>query len=311
MALCSVLVAAYNVQAFVAEAVDSALRQTYPQKEVIVVNDGSTDDTPSVVERFRHRIRYIEQPNRGLAAARNRALQDARGSYLALMDGDDVWAADRLERVVGFLEGRPEVGFATSDAYFLDETGRSEARYYDELPGGFREDDQAYWILEYNFVMGMAVIRRQLFETHGTFDETLRTSEDWELWIRFLLGGERAGLVDEPLAQYRRRSGSLSMDWSRISEDALAIIERAVDRPESRSIPRLGTVLYRRGVQAPVFGGPRRGREVFSIAGRDATSPSGLRARALALASMPALGRRLYQRVRPAAFKVPQAPGQS
>src|SRR5919109_961551 len=130
MALCSVLVAAYNVQAFVAEAVDSALRQTYPQKEVIVVNDGATDD-----------------------------------------------------------------------AYFLDEAGRSEARYYDELPGGFREDDQAYWILEYNFVMGMAVIRRRLFETHGTFDETLRTSEDWELWIRFLLGGERAGLVDEPLAQ--------------------------------------------------------------------------------------------------------------
>jgi hypothetical protein len=101
----------------------------------------------------------------------------------------------------------------------------------------------------------------------------------------------------------RRRRGSLSLDWTQIVSDALAIIERAVDRPESRSIPRLGTAVYKRGLQALVLGDLRRSRKFFGIAARDGTSPALLRAKALALASMPTLGRRLYRRRRPAAFR--------
>ncbi len=90
MALCSVIVPAFNVQAFIVEAVESALSQTYAELEVIVVNDGSTDETARVLEPFRDRITYVEQPNRGLGAARNRALREARGELIALLDGDDV-----------------------------------------------------------------------------------------------------------------------------------------------------------------------------------------------------------------------------
>jgi glycosyltransferase involved in cell wall biosynthesis len=312
MALCSVIVAAYNVEEFVAETVESALAQTYPEAEVIVVNDGSTDGTASALEPFGDRIRYVEQPNRGLGAARNRGLQEAGGAYVALLDGDDVWLPDRLEKVIALLEQRPEFGFATSDAYFLDEASVAAETYYRQLPGGFRAADQNFWILEYNFIMGMAVIRRRLFEAHGTFDESLRTSEDWELWTRFLLRGERAGLVDEALAYYRRRSGSLSLDWAQSLRDALLVVERAVDRPESRAIPRLGTTLYKRGLQALAMGDLRRSKKFFSVAARDGTAPPGLRAKALVLASMPALGRRLYRRRRPEAFRAvaPQVPGQ-
>jgi glycosyltransferase involved in cell wall biosynthesis len=303
MALCSVIVAAYNVEGFVADTVGSALGQTYPEVEVIVVNDGSTDGTASALQPFGDRIVYVEQPNRGLAAARNRGLLEATGTYVALLDGDDLWLPDRLEKVIGLLEDHPELGFATSDAYFLEGTSVAAGRYYQQLPGGFRAVDQASWILEYNFVMGMAVIRRRLFDAHGAFDESLRTSEDWDLWVRFFLGGERAGLVDEPLAYYRRRPGSLSVDQTQIVQDALVIVERAVDRPESRAIPRLGARVYRRGLQALALSDLRRARRFLSVAARDSTCPLWLRTKALALASAPALGRLLYRRRRPEAFR--------
>jgi glycosyltransferase involved in cell wall biosynthesis len=312
MALCSVIIAAHNVEEFVAEAVVSALGQTYREVEIIVVNDGSTDNTASALEPFRDRIRYMEQPKGGLAAARNRGLREARGTYVALLDGDDLWLPHRLERVVGLLEEHPELGLATSDAYFLHENRADPPRYYEELPGGFRADNQAYWILDYNFIFGMTVIRRALFDVYGTFDESLRTSEDWEMWIRLLLGGERAGLVAEPLAFYRRRRGSLSMDWTQILEDMLTIIERALEHPGARGIQRLGTTIYKRGLLALAMGDLPRSRKFFSVTVRDGTSPIRLRAKALALAAMPAVGRSLYRRRHPEVFAaaVPPLPGQ-
>jgi glycosyltransferase involved in cell wall biosynthesis len=308
MLLCSVVVAAYNVERYVGPAVESALSQTYSEVEVIVVNDGSTDDTGAALEPFRGRIRYVEQPNKGLAAARNRGLREASGEYVAILDADDLWLPNRLERVIGFLEDRPDIGFATSDAFFLSDASSERRRYYDELPGGFRARDQAYWILDYNFILGMAVVRRSLFARYGIFDETLRTSEDWDLWIRFILGGERAGLLDEPLAYYRRRPGALSLDERRIIEDALFIVERAVSRPEVREIPRLGTTLYRRGLQSLAIGDRVRARKFFSIAARDRRSVLGLRAKAAVLAALPGLGSRVSRRagMRPAPVRVRQ-----
>ena len=303
MALCSVIVPAFNVQAFIVEAVESALNQTYAELEVIVVNDGSTDETARVLEPFRDRITYVEQPNGGLGAARNRALREARGELIALLDGDDVMFPSRLERVVGLLEEQPRLGFATSDAYFLQDGVSRETRYYAELPGGFRFEDQPYWILDYNFIFGMAVIRRELFDLHGMFDESLGNSEDWDLWIRFILGGERVGIVPEPLAYYRRRAESLSRDSSQIIDNAFTLIERALHRPEIRTIPRLGTALYKRGLQALAFGDIRRCRRFFWAAARDRTSAFSLRAKAVALALIPGFGRRLYRRRRPDAFE--------
>lgn len=92
---------------------------------------------------------------------------------------------------MGLLEEQSRLGFATSDAYFLQDGVSHDTRYYAELPGGFRFEDQPYWILDSNFIFGMAVIRRELFDLHGRFDESLGDSEDWDLWIRFILGGER------------------------------------------------------------------------------------------------------------------------
>jgi glycosyltransferase involved in cell wall biosynthesis len=108
--LVSVIVPAYNCGRFVAEAVESALYQDYPAKEVIVVNDGSTDDTLIRLTRFGSAIRVISQKNAGPPAARNTGLREAQGSYIALLDADDVWLPGKLSAQVNYLENHAEVG---------------------------------------------------------------------------------------------------------------------------------------------------------------------------------------------------------
>jgi glycosyltransferase involved in cell wall biosynthesis len=294
---CSVLVPAYNVEAYVGQAVESALSQTYLATQVIVVNDGSTDRTAEVLAPYLDRIVYVEQPNTGLAGARNRALREATGDYVALLDADDLWFPTRLEHMISYLEEHPEVGFVTSDAYLMHEDEPSTTRYYDYydflLQGDpFTTGDQLYWILFHNFVMGMTVVRRELFERHGNFEESLGTSEDWDLWIRFIQGGERAGLVLEPCCYYRIRSDSLSQDRTRINTDAVRVIERAVNR--LTDVNDLGIPFLRRGKQALALRDPTRAALFFSAAGRDSTLPIRKRAECLAFATLPGLGWRVW-----------------
>lgn len=211
-----------------AEAVRSALSQTFRDHEVIVINDGSTDSTADVLEQFGNMIRLVSQENRGLAGARNRALEESSGELVALLDADDEWLPNRLEQMVQFMDQHPSIGFATSDAFLIN-AGRSNTTYYSSQPARhrFRHTDQGYWITRYNFIFVMAVIRRALIQKHGAFDESLRSCEDWDLWARFILGGEQAGLVDEPLALYRKRPGSLSEDLTRMWSEERRVLEHA------------------------------------------------------------------------------------
>ena len=299
MKQCSVIIPAFNVERYIREALESALSQTYPATQVIVVNDGSTDGTADVIAPYRDRIVYVEQSNRGLAATRNRALQLATGDFVALLDADDVWLPDRLERMISFLVEHPEVGFATTDAYLMHEDEPSKLRYYEYydflLKGDpFGAGDQRYWILFHNFVMVMTVIRRELFDRHGQFEESLRTSEDWDLWIRFIHGGERAGLVRDPLCYYRMRQGSLSQNQPQMYTDALRVVERAVGRLGPGGLAGLGMALLRRGKQALGLLDPRSAAIFFAAAGRDRQLPWRKRAEALAFAAMPGVGSRFW-----------------
>jgi glycosyltransferase involved in cell wall biosynthesis len=294
-----VIVPVFNVERYVAQAVESALGQSHPDVQVVVVNDGSTDGSVDALAPYRDRIVYVEQANRGLAGTRNRALREATGEYVALLDADDVWLPDRLERMVSHLEGHPEVGFVTSDAFFMHEDEPSDVRYYEHfdflLQGDpFGTGDQRYWILFHNFVMGMTVVRRALFERHGYFEESLRTSEDWDLWIRFIFAGERAGLVNEPLCYYRIRADSLSADRHRVYHDALRVLERAVSGLGRDDLVGLAKPLLRRGKHALALGDHHRAAAFFAAAGRDPRLPWRKRMEALAFATAPGIGGRVW-----------------
>jgi glycosyltransferase involved in cell wall biosynthesis len=211
--LVSVLVPAYDVEEFVGAAIESALAQTYPRVEVVVVNDGSTDGTVAAIAPYRDRIVFVDQPNRGLAGARNAAIAAASGSVLALLDADDLWHPDRLERCVRVLEQQADVGLVTSDAFLIEDGVRTTRRCYGDrrrYPFPAPDADQLDVISQRNFLFVSVVFRRSLVDRFGGFDESLPRAEDYELWTRFLLGGARAGYVGEPLGYYRRRPDSLS-----------------------------------------------------------------------------------------------------
>lgn len=225
----SVLVPAYNVERYIAEAVESALAQTYPAVEVVVVNDGSTDGTADALLPYRDRVVYVEQENRGLAGARNTAIGASSGEYLALLDGDDVWLPERLERCVPILEARPEIGMVGTDAYLIEETTKTTKRTYGtrkKYPFPAREEDQLATIALRNFLFVSVLFRRSLVDRFGGFDESLRRAEDYELWMRFLIAGARAAFVNEPLGYYRIRAGSLSAAAREQWAAHLTVLER-------------------------------------------------------------------------------------
>jgi glycosyltransferase involved in cell wall biosynthesis len=293
---CSVLIPAFNAEAYIGKSIESVLSQTLQDIEVIVVDDGSADATIEVIRRFGDRVRLLSQENRGPAAARNAALEVSTGEFVALLDADDTWLPNRLERLVGYLDAHPETGFVTGDAYLVYEDEPSTDTYYNDLLKGYEWHDtnQAQWIVRYNYVHVMTVIRRALFDRHGRFAENLKGVEDWDLWIRFLCRGERVGLVREPLAYYRIRGGSLG--GTRSYADTFEVMDRALDEIEIIGFRGFGSTFFRRGKDALAMGDLRRTRRFFHAAACDLDLAWSMRAKAEALARVPRIGAVAYRR---------------
>jgi GT2 family glycosyltransferase len=223
----SILVAVYQAADVVAEAVGSALGQTVPPLEVVVCDDGSTDDVAGALSPFRDQVTLISKENGGEASAKNAAARAAAGEFLAILDADDVYLAERLEALGELARARPDLDVLTTDAV-LEVDGEPVRRCYtDELP--FEVEDQRSAILRRNFVFGLAAVRRERFLAAGGFDEALRYATDWDLWARLILDGSRVGLVAESLARYRLRSGSLSSQRPALLAGRVAVLEKAAE----------------------------------------------------------------------------------
>lgn len=185
-ALVSAIIPTYNYGRFVARAIDSVLAQSHSPLECIVVDDGSTDDTPQVLARYGDRIRAIRQDNRGLSAARNAGIRAARGSYIALLDADDAWKPAKIARQVAVLEAQPDVGAVGCAFEVGDEVAAPRAvearRDGPELPGRLRRI-----AVRDSWVEGSgsgALLPRRVLDAVGLFDEGLRAAEDWDMWLR-------------------------------------------------------------------------------------------------------------------------------
>jgi glycosyltransferase involved in cell wall biosynthesis len=284
-----VVIPAYNVERFVADAIESVFAQTHVPTEVIVINDGSTDGTGDVVSRFRGRITYVEQENRGLAGARNAGLAVASGDVIGLLDADDVWLPERLERCVTLLMKRPEIGFVTTDAWLIEDTTPTEQRFNDnDLTRDFPETNQLARFIRSNVFFASVVARRELYDRHGWFDESLRRSEDYDMWLRFLAGGEIAARIEEPLAYYRLRSNSLSAD-----QPAQRAAHRAVLEKQLHEVARIigsgfGPDAWDVALRCDRRGDGRQASRLFLLAARDHDLPPMSRARAIARAAIAA-----------------------
>jgi glycosyltransferase involved in cell wall biosynthesis len=205
----SVVIPTFNRSALLVTTLQSVLQQTHPALEIIVVDDGSTDDTQQVLEPFSSHITVLRQPNRGLAGARNTGFQAATGEYILFLDSDDLLLPNALEHFADFLNRHSEYGLVYSAWQQIDQEGKilGEIR-----PG--RDGNLLIPLLKREFFIfcSMTVFRRACLEQVGTFDEELRWSEDADMWLRLGAAGYAFGYIDEPLVQYRFTVGSMTAD---------------------------------------------------------------------------------------------------
>ena len=227
--LVSIVVPCHNGARFLADAIESALAQTHPAIETIVVDDGSVDDTPAILERYADRVRVLHQQNRGPSAARNAALAVARGEYVAFLDADDRFRPEKIARQVAILDTRPDIGLVYGGWRFIDEEGRS-------LPGEGRprgEGDMLPALLLGNPIHPLAaVVRRALVAEVGGFEEGLRGCEEWDLFLRLSRRGMRWASVDAPLAEYRLHPAQSHGQARMMLASAIHVLERFFSDPE-------------------------------------------------------------------------------
>jgi glycosyltransferase involved in cell wall biosynthesis len=198
--LVSVILPTYNRRQFLGESIWSVLNQTYRNLEVIVVDDGSTDATSESVQSEFPEVRYLWQPNSGVAAARNRGLSAARGELIAFQDSDDLWHPNKLARQLALLTDRPEVGVVYTCHRIVDQHGKPIGRQWKRLHSGRVTEPLFQSIF---VIMPSTVVRRSVVDCVGLFSTDLRTNSDYEFWLRASLVTEFAAL-EEPLVDVRR-----------------------------------------------------------------------------------------------------------
>jgi glycosyltransferase involved in cell wall biosynthesis len=205
----SVIIPAYNAEQYIAKAIQSGLNQTYPPHEIIVIDDGSTDGTAAVAESFPAPVRVIRlAENMGVSMARNRGVQASTGDWLAFLDADDWFLPEKLELQRRCALENPQAVLLYAGWWVISVDGV-------ESLGRFTPPAALLPMLRYrcNLPLGTAVLRRDVFDSVGGLDPSLRRCQDWDLWLRITArySVESFAAVPEPLAVYRRVAGSLSI----------------------------------------------------------------------------------------------------
>jgi len=218
----SVIIPTYNRAKYLCEAIDSVLAQTYKDYEIIVVDDGSTDDTKKVLAKYGSSIRYYCQENSGIAVARNVGISLSEGEYIAFLDDDDIWLSDKLKVQMKYLEKNSDIDLVTSRAEIIDSEGH--------LTGGFKPSKfyatDFEGLLNSNFIVVPSVVfKKKILSKVGYFDEKLRCCEDYELWLRIALKG-KIYFMDQVLVKYRMTPNSLSKDLIKLYTSGIYIFKK-------------------------------------------------------------------------------------
>jgi glycosyltransferase involved in cell wall biosynthesis len=177
----TVIIPVYNRPGFVKEAIQSVLDQTYSNVEIIVVNDGSTDDTPLVLQSFGDKIRIIHQENRGVSAARNTGIKNSKSKWIAFLDSDDIWLPEKLHLQIQFFENHPDARICQTEEIWIKDGKRLyPKKKHKKKSGMIFKNCLPLCIVSPSAVM----IHREMFDLVGVFDESLPACEDYDLWLR-------------------------------------------------------------------------------------------------------------------------------
>lgn len=221
MAVISFVMPAYNAARTIGAAISGVLTQSDPDVELVVVDDGSTDDTFAIAKGFGDRITLLQQPNAGPNAARNLAIRHAGGDYIGLCDSDDLLLPNYVAEIRNTFAGAPGRTWVTARSAALTDRGIED---FQAFPfGQVAPEDQRKAILQGNFVSIFSVFPRAMVEEIGAFDESLHRCEDWEYWARAIFSGWRVAFQPKVSACYRRQGNSQSSDTEAMltAEDAM------------------------------------------------------------------------------------------
>lgn len=227
----SIVIAAYNATAYIGETLDSVLSQTFTDYEVIVVNDGSKDgdELERILKSHALPVVYISQQNKGVSAARNAGIKVAKGHFYAQLDADDQWEPDYLAVQVGFLTEHPDVVLVYPNAIIFGDSAGVGLEYMKLCPSEGEVSFESL-IEERCVILTCVTARMDVIKSVGMFDETLRSCEDFDLWLRIVKSGGRIAYHRQVLARYRRHEGSLSSDRVWMTTNLLAVMEKTAKR---------------------------------------------------------------------------------
>lgn len=224
----SVIIPAYNQAHFIGRAIQSVLDQTYQDFEIIVVDDGSTDNTAEVVHGFEDsRIRYLFQENQGLSAARNKGLRLAQGEFISFLDSDDEFLPHKLELLLEDLSNKPHVGMTSGQAVPIDENGNQIGNIFNRpIPNPVE-----LLLFGNPLHVGSVLLRRSWFDLVGEFDEKLASYEDWDLWLRLAQAGCNFSWVPQPVSLYRFHRAQMTRSGDQMTTATFAVLNKLFSNP--------------------------------------------------------------------------------
>ena len=227
----SVIIPAYNVAPYIGETLDSVFSQTFADYEVIVINDGSpdTEQLERELARFIDRVSYVKQENRGASAARNAGLRTAGGEFVAFLDADDLWLPSYLDEQIKFIRER-NCDLVCADAEVFGDGSHKDETYMETLMADAPPAGDVTFIgllsAEQSLITSGVVVRRERVFEVGVFDEALRNSQDFDLWLRLAHNGTRMAYQRRVLLRYRSRDNSLSGDEVNVHRRELRVLEK-------------------------------------------------------------------------------------
>lgn len=228
----SIIIPSYNSAQMVCDAIESVLISIEEDYEIILINDGSTDNTAEVITTYLSdkRIKYIEQSNRGLAGARNTGIENANGEYLVFLDADDLILPNKLLVQRKFLDENPafDIVYSKSEWFIEDDFNNTREVRFPVYTG-----EVIQYLIYGNFIhVNSVMVRKDAVIKAGLFDENLRELEDWDLWLRMALNGSKFGFTPGVHSKVRIRKGSMTSNQVRMNGTMVKVLEKTINQIE-------------------------------------------------------------------------------
>src|SRR3989338_3544903 len=236
----SVIIPTYNREKFIGRAIESVLAQTYKDLEIIVIDDGSKDNTKEVVQQYKGNIKYIYQENGGSSSARNRGIKESAGEHIAFLGSDDIWVPGKLAIQVEILDKNKNIGIVCSRMPIFDKEGKQIGFKPQEHIGKDFNELIAQWG---DLPTSTVMTRRECFNKAGFFDTSLKTVQDFDMWLRIARHYDIYEYRDTCLARYYRHGVQNTGNWTNVLQ-GLLILQKKIVR-NYRHLPDFPHQIYR------------------------------------------------------------------